>query len=44
VWALGPAVKAAGFATLFAVMAGVALFTAALLTLLPAEPSKEGAR
>lgn len=44
VWALGPAVKAAGFATLFAVMAGVALFTAALLTLLPAEPPKEGAR
>jgi MFS family permease len=41
VWALGPAVKAAGFPTLFAVMAGVALFTAALLTLLPAEPRKE---
>jgi MFS family permease len=38
VWALGPAVKAAGFATLFTVMAGVALVTAALLTLLPAEP------
>jgi predicted MFS family arabinose efflux permease len=44
VWALGPAVKAAGFATLFAVMAGVALFTAALLTLLPAEPAQERAR
>ncbi len=43
VWALGPAVKAAGFATLFAVMAGVSLFTAALLTLLPAEPQKETA-
>jgi MFS family permease len=40
VWALGPAVKAAGFATLFWVMAGVALFTAATLTLLPAEPAK----
>ena len=37
VWALGPAVKAAGFATLFAVMAGVALFSAAVLTLLPPE-------
>jgi len=43
VWALGPAVKAAGFATLFWVMAGVALFTAATLTLLPAEPAKETA-
>ena len=40
VWALGPAVKAAGFATLFAVMAGVALATAAVLTLLPAEPAR----
>jgi MFS family permease len=39
VWALGPAVKAAGFATLFAVMAGVALFSAAVLLLLPREPS-----
>jgi len=38
VWALGPAVKAAGFATLFAVMAGVALFNAGVLLLLPAEP------
>ena len=37
VWALGPAVKAAGFGTLFAVMAGVALFSAAVLTLLPPE-------
>lgn len=37
VWALGPAVKAAGFGTLFAVMAGVALFTAAVLTMMPAE-------
>ena len=37
VWALGPAVKAAGFGTLFAVMAGVALFSAAVLTLLPRE-------
>lgn len=39
VWALGPAVKAAGFETLFAVMAGVALCTAAILLLLPREPS-----
>lgn len=37
VWALGPAVKAAGFSTLFAVMSGVALFTAALVMLMPAE-------
>ncbi|HET9821043.1 MAG TPA: MFS transporter [Burkholderiaceae bacterium] len=40
VWALGPAVKAAGFATLFVVMAGVSLVTAAVLTLLPAEPPR----
>lgn len=39
VWALGPAVKAAGFGTLFAAMAGVALFTAAVLLLLPGEPA-----
>ena len=39
VWALGPAVKAAGFGTLFAVMAGVALFNAAVLLLLPREPA-----
>ncbi|MBL8360495.1 MAG: MFS transporter [Rubrivivax sp.] len=37
VWALGPAVKAAGFGTLFAAMAGVALFTAAVLSALPGE-------
>ena len=40
VWALGPAVKAAGFGTLFAVMAGVALFSAAVLLLLPREPAR----
>jgi MFS family permease len=39
VWALGPAVKAAGFGTLFAVMAAVALFNAAVLLLLPREPA-----
>jgi hypothetical protein len=39
VWALGPAVKAAGFGTLFAVMAGVALFNAMVLMLLPHEPT-----
>jgi translation initiation factor 2 gamma subunit (eIF-2gamma) len=32
-------VKAAGFGTLFAVMAGVALFNAAVLLLLPREPA-----
>jgi MFS family permease len=37
VWALGPAVKAAGFHTLFAAMAGVAVFTAAVVLLLPDE-------
>ena len=40
VWALGPAVKAAGFDTLFVVMAGVALFSAAVLWLLPGEPAR----
>ena len=44
VWALGPAVKAAGFATLFGAMAGVALFTAAVLMLLPREPKPVVAR
>lgn len=42
VWALGPAVKAAGFSTLFAVMAGLALCTAAVLLMLPGE--RPGAR
>jgi len=41
VWALGPAVKAAGFGTLFAGMAGVALLGAGVVMLLPAEgPSR----
>ena len=38
VWALGPAVKAAGFTTLFLAMSGIAVFTAGLLLLLPPEP------
>jgi predicted MFS family arabinose efflux permease len=42
VWALGPAVKAAGFATLFNVMAGVALFTAAVVWFLPGELRRQG--
>jgi hypothetical protein len=37
VWLLGPVVKAAGFDTLFASMAGVALLTAAIVAWLPAE-------
>ena len=37
VWVLGPVVKAAGFPTLFAAMAAVALVTAVVLTLLPGE-------
>jgi predicted MFS family arabinose efflux permease len=39
VWALGPAVKAAGFGTLFAVMAALALLGVAVLSWLPAEPA-----
>jgi MFS family permease len=35
VWLLGPAVKAAGFATLLSVMAGIALVTVVLVALLP---------
>lgn len=41
VWALGPAVKAAGFSALFLAMSGIAVFTAGLLLLLPAEPRPE---
>ena len=37
VWLLGPMVKAAGFDTLFAAMAGVALLTAAIVAWLPSE-------
>jgi predicted MFS family arabinose efflux permease len=37
VWALGPVVKAQGFATLFLFMAAVALFTAAVVLMLPDE-------
>ena len=37
VWALGPAVKAAGFGTLFAVMSGVALLTATFVLWMPSE-------
>lgn len=37
VWALGPVVKAAGFGALFGAMAGVAMFTAAVVLLLPGE-------
>ena len=43
VWALGPVVKAMGFGALFAVMSGVALFTAALVMLMPAEQRREPA-
>jgi MFS family permease len=35
VWALGPAVKAAGFGTLYVAMAAVAMFSAGVLMLLP---------
>lgn len=37
VWALGPAVKAAGFGTLFIAMAGLAFATAAVVSFLPEE-------
>ena len=36
-WALGPAVKAAGFGTLFVAMAGLAFVTAAIVSFLPEE-------
>jgi MFS family permease len=39
VWALGPAVKAAGFDTLLVVMAGLALLTAGVVSWLPNEPA-----
>jgi predicted MFS family arabinose efflux permease len=37
VWALGPVVKTTGFDTLFMVMAGISLFTAAVVWFLPGE-------
>ncbi len=40
VWVLGPVVKAAGFGTLFMVMAGISLCTAAALTAMPGEPQR----
>jgi len=43
VWALGPVVKAAGFATLFLVMAGISLCTAAALLAMPDEPRRAAA-
>jgi MFS family permease len=42
VWALGPVVKASGFATLFVFMAGVSLFTAGVLLFLPEERAAQG--
>jgi MFS family permease len=44
VWALGPVVKATGFDTLFLLMAGVALGTAALVLLMPGEGRRDAAR
>lgn len=43
VWALGPVVKSAGFATLFLVMAGISLVTAATLLAMPGEPRRAAA-
>lgn len=43
VWSLGPVVKAAGFGTLFMVMAGISLCTAAALTAMPGEPRRASA-
>jgi MFS family permease len=40
VWALGPVVKSAGFGTLFMVMAGISLLTAAALLAMPGEPAR----
>ena len=43
VWGLGPVVKAGGFGTLFMVMAGISLCTAAALTAMPGEPRRASA-
>ena len=43
VWGLGPVVKAGGFGTLFMVMAGISLCTAAALTAMPGEPRRANA-
>jgi MFS family permease len=43
VWALGPVVKAAGFRTLLATMAVIALFTCAAVALLPRPVRRAGA-
>ena len=43
VWALGPVVKAAGFDTLYLVMAGIALCTAAALAAFPSEGASTAA-
>jgi predicted MFS family arabinose efflux permease len=40
VWALGPAVKAAGFDSLLMVLAGLSLITAAIVSFLPEEAHK----
>jgi MFS family permease len=40
VWALGPVVKAAGFATLLWLMAGIALVTLCAISLLPPAPQR----
>ncbi|MBL8288945.1 MAG: MFS transporter [Rubrivivax sp.] len=44
VWLLGPAVKAAGFATLLLVLAGVALLTSAIVSWLPGDRAVARAR
>ncbi len=41
VWALGPAVKSAGFETLLMAMAGIAAFTALVVLCLPGEPLQQ---
>ena len=40
VWVLGPAVKSAGFDSLLLWMAGISLFTAAVVLFLPSEPGE----
>jgi MFS family permease len=42
VWMLGPVVKAAGFATLLLLMAGIALVTLLAISLLPPAPRRAG--
>ncbi|NGM86506.1 MFS transporter [Parapusillimonas sp. SGNA-6] len=43
VWLLGPIVKASSFTSLFLIMAGISICTAAIIMLLPSDPVASGA-